>query len=1118
MFRLVLGRSKSGKTEYVRNYLSSLASDGEKKLLMIVPDQQSFDTEKAFLQLLGAKKAMNVKVLGFSRLCDFVFEETGFAPKVIADDSVRTLLMSMALEDTSDLLRMYGEKALSPQLLSLMLSVQKEFVKNKVTKEALSSDIAKDNNILRDKLHDTELILSAFDALLSSSFQDAENELSIVNDLLKNKNIFKDYYICVDSYLSFSELEFDCLRILMSQSKELLLTLSDDNTEMEDSFFDVSKSTAKRLLAIAKEDGICVASPIICEYDGFFNSNELSHIEKNLFNFSSAVKKIPVNNENPAVSIYNASNIYEESDFVCRKIRELVLTKGYRYNDIAVVCRDVTPYYNVLDLTAQKYGIPYFMDTPSAIHSKPLVKLITACFDCVTSSFHKDAVLAILKSGLVCSDVTAVGSFENYIFTWDISGSRFKSEFTANPRGFCDEFTTNDLLELSKIEELRSSVINPLLDFRENIKDATATIICKELYNLLIKFGVDKQILSLCDTFEKAGEAYASEELIRLWQMFCDTLDRTIAVIGKRTVAPKRFSQLLSLQFSAQDMSFIPRSADQVTIGDIERLRLSDKKVVFVIGAVEGIFPKASSDSGLFTGVERQLLIEAGVLSNKSPDKEYLREEYLCYYALTSASDLLFVSYPSSDLKGATAVASEIVTSLYSLFEGLEEVSSFSIDTIDRLWAEKPAFDIFAERIGSEDALSLALTEYFSNKEEYKDSVACIHNAIDGKELQITSSEISEKLFGSNMYLSASQVEKFYMCRFAYFLDYGLRLRERKTAEIDATEYGSFVHYILENFVKSHTKSDMSAIDNEGIEKVVTKIANEYAELHFGGLSDKSQRFKYLFERVIINTSKLIRHLVSELIQSSFNPEAFELSIGNDIPAYALTLPNGHNVYIRGKVDRADIMRVEDKTYIRVVDYKTGTKLFELSDVMYGMNMQMLIYLSAISKDTTGRFSDEIIPAGVLYVPSVMPVVKAKAGDTEEDILKERNKELKMNGLILRDMDVLQGMERNMGGKFIPAYISSKGELKGVNSLASLDEMNAIFAHIDNLVGEMATELYSGNISARPAKLKYDACEYCSYKSVCKHRDTDPVRNIFNLDRKEIDKLLKVDSEEEVAE
>ena len=1112
MFRLVLGRSKSGKTEFVREYLSALATQGENKLLMIVPDQQTFDTEKAFLERLGPKDAMNVKVLGFSRLCDYVFDVTGYVPKTVADESVRSLVMSMALEDTADHLQMYSEKALSTDLLSMMLSVHKEFVRSKVTPELLLNSDTKGNSILSKKLHDTSLVLSAYDALLSSSFDDAESELSVACDLLLRHRVFEDYTICVDSYLSFTALELDVLRSLMNQSKELLVTLSDDGKNSEDSIFEVSKSTAKRLTAMAKEDGVKVSSPIICDYKEFFTQKELLHIEQNIFDYPKQCEKLCIS-DNPPVHIYSAQNIYEESDFVARSIRELVLTKGYRYKDIAVVCRDVSPYRNVLDTALAKYDVSYFMDTAGSIHSKPLIKLITACFDCVNSSFDKDYVLALLKSGLVKCSVTDAAAFENYVFTWGISGSKFLCEFTANPRGFCDDFTSEDLFELSKIENLRKTIIEPLTVFRKNIKDATAEDICKELYNLLITLGVDVSLLALCDAFEFAGEAYYSEELTRLWQMLMDTLDRTISVIGKRRISTKRFCELLRIQFTAQDMSFIPRAADQVTVGDIERLRLSDKKVLFVIGAVEGEFPRAAGDSGIFTSLERSILCEAGVLNDSLPDVDFLREQYLCYYALTGASDKLFISYPGANLKGGTVAPSEIVTEIQSLFENLSVTSYSDVPILDRLWSTKASFDIYASRIRSEDNVTLALKDYYSNNDEYKSSLDALQSAIDSKEIRIKDPKISEKLFGSNMYLSASKVEKYYMCGFAYFCQYGLRLQERRTAAMDSLETGTFVHFVLEHFVKTYTKTDMLSMTEDRIGEIVESLTAEYAQTHFGGFEDKTPRFKYLFDRISRNIAMLIRHLIEELLQSSFTPKAFELDIGKDIPAYSLTLPAGRTITITGKVDRADIMQKDGKNYIRILDYKTGTKVFDLSDVMYGLNLQMLIYLSAIGKNGGDFFGGEVVPAGVLYMPALTPVVSAAFGEDEESIIKNREKELCMNGLVLRDMDILTAMDKNIAGLYIPAKLQKNGNLSGANSLATLEEFGAVFARIDKLVAEMASELLQGNVSANPAKNLYDACKYCSYSSVCRHKDTDKERNIYKLQRDEIRKELGLEEE-----
>ena len=1116
MLKLVLGRSKSGKTEYVRNYLSVLANGGENKLLMVVPDQQTFDAEKAFLEILGPKVAMNVKVLGFGRICDTVFELTGYVRNRIADDSVKTLLMSIALEDTSDYMKLYSEKALSPQLISMMLDIRRELKKNKITSDIISGvNLFAENEMLSKKLHDISLTFAAYDALLENSFEDPEGELSVAYNLLLSNPVFKDYIICVDSFLGFSEPEYDILSVLMKHSKEFLLTLSDDIREEDDSIFDASRKTAARLTAIAKEQNVSVSSPVICDYTGFYSSYSLSFTEENIYRKSTDKSLYSSDDTLHSVTVYGAKNIYDEADFIAANIKRLVTDENYRYNDIAVISRNIASYGGVIDSALSRYGISYFMDTPGYIHSKPLTKLISACFDCINSYFHKDAVLSVLKSGLTLANAIDVSLFENYVFTWNISGSKFFDEFTANPRGFANEFTSNDLLELTKIERTREFIIPALCEFRDKIKDSTVCDICRALYMLLLLLGVDKKIIELADTLEAQGEYQLSEEQVRLWQVFTETLDRSVKVIGSRTVSPKRFSELLSLQFSAQDMSFIPHGADQVTVGDIDRLRLNGKKIVFVIGAVEGEFPCTRFSNGLFTGSEREKLTQAGLLSDTSARTQALTEEYLCYYALTGASDKLFVSYPTADLKCTVICPSSLISELKSVLGNVNEICFSTVPILDRLWGAEPSFGVYASRVDSTDTVTTALSDYYEKNEKFLHSHRALIRAINRTDFAISNTENAINLFGKNMNLSASQVEKYHLCRFMYFCTYGLRLRERKTAQIDAMEYGSFVHYILEMFLNKYTKLSLVNLSDNDISNDIEQFMDDYARCHFGGIEDKSERFIYLYSRVALYVHKLIKHIIDELCQSSFTPEAFELDIGKDFPAYKLELPTGQTITIRGKVDRADIMRKNDRTYIRIIDYKTGTKVFDLSDIIYGLNLQMLIYLSALTKNNSSLSSTPLVPAGVLYMPSIVPVINAAFDDSSDKILAERNKKLKMNGLILRDMDVIEGMERDCGGVYIP--VSAKGEsVKGTDNLASLEVFGAIFSHIDRLISDMATELSRGSIEAVPVQGGYDACEYCPYKSVCGHKDTDKSRNVFKLDRKEVLQALGI--KEEVGE
>ena len=1116
MLRFILGRSKSGKTKYVRDYLAALAKEGKSNLLMIVPDQQTFDTEKAFLNLLGPKISPRVTVMGFSRLCGYVFEHCGYTPGVMADDSVKSLLMSVALEETSHQLSVYKENFSSPRLIEMLLNLRCEFIDDRSDiKSVLESDLTI-TDTLRLKLQDISLILSAYDALLENSFEDPDGELSLAYDLMTGSSLFEDYVVCIDSYLSFSQLEYDIIELIMMRCKEMLVTLSDDGIYSEDSIFSVSHNTYSKLKNLASKNGVTVAKSVMCDYDGYFKNEELRLLEENVFRFRTDDEVCEQYEDAPQyVKAFAAADVYAEADFVARNIRRLVMDEGYKYNDIAVVSRDLSPYRNVLDSIMTKYDISYFMDAPLNVLSSPLMKLVSAVFEVVVTGFNKDSVLSLLKSGLVNVDTVDASLFENYIFTWSISGKRIFSEFEANPRGFAEEFTTDDLYELTRVEKVRKFIATPLAVFANTIKDADVRTMCEALYNLMLSLGVTDSIRELCASLESLGEHRLCEEQERLWEVFIDTLDRTVKVIGNRKISPKDLSRLLMLQFVNLELAYIPKALDSVTVGDIERLRLSDKKVIFVIGAAEGVFPGVSEKGGIFTGNERRMLSDAGLLCDDSAELEYMREMYNCYYALTSPSEYLFVSYPVHKSAKEENLPSRIFSELGAVLKQLRMSTDAETPQLDKLWSGKASFNAFAARVGSGDMLTRALEEYYVENEYFSASAISVRNAKNRVPYRIENKNNAQMLFGKDMYLSPSQVETYHKCRFSYFLKYGLKIRERAKAEMNPMEFGTCVHYILEKFLKKFNKAKLQLLTRQDIKREINQLLQEYSETFLGGFEDKSHRFMYLFNRIVNSATIIVEHLIEELLQSEFTPDAFELNIGEDVPAYTLDLPDGGKVIIRGKVDRADVCEINGEKYIRIIDYKTGKRVFSLSDVMYGLDLQMLIYLSAISNSKEGRYRDGYIPAGVLYLPATASAVSVGANLSEEDIKAELYKKLRMNGLLLDNETVLDAMEKDIKGVYIPISLGGK-RVSGKDNLATLAQFGAIFSRIDKLIYEMATTLKDGKVDAIPAKGSVDACEYCPYKSICRHRDEDSFVDVAELKYDEImSELLEMGEEGE---
>ncbi len=1106
MLHFVLGTTGVSKTKYLYDKMCSLARDNNEKLMFIVPDQASFETEKAFLDMLGPKLSRNIKVFGFSRLCDYVFEETGNRFMSFADEGIRNVVMNLAIEQVSDKLDLFSKRSTCTDLSELMLNSVKEYKKCAITSDMLL-DVSKkvSDETLSKKLSETALIYDTYNAIMERSYIDPLDSVTVISDVLSKTQLFEGYTIAIDSYYGFTSQEYELLSVLMTQSDNMYIALCTDSLDgMNGDLFFVSDRTKKRLTRIAHNNDIKIAKPVLLTENTRFNSSVLKSIEENIFRLSKAEK---VNNDS-SVTLYNADSIYDECDFVARNIRKLIVEEGYSYSDIAVITRQSEKYIGILDTVLDKYGINYFMDKPQDIDTKPLIKFIMACFDVVCSDFDREDVLALLKTGLTDVGIEHIADFENYIYIWDINSRDLFFEFTQNPRGFSDEFTEYDKKQLVEIENTRKLVIDSLRKFYFDTKDATGLEISKALMSLIYKLHVRENLTKLCDKLEKENETDISLEQVRLYNIFVEIIDKMVSVIGDYKISAKRFSELLHINFVNTDISFIPHSLDEVAVAYADRSLLNDRKAVFIIGAIDTEFPNTPVESGLFSDSERAVLGTFNVELSDSVAELVPTEKYLTYKALTSASDKLFVSYHSFTLSGDKKVPSVIFDELADILSDTLMLDNLIKTVDDSLWSEQSAFDYLVRYYKSETAEIEELKKYFEDKESYKSIIESIDNTLTRAPKEIKDRALSERLFGTSMTLSASQVDKFKLCKFEYFCNYGLRVRERRQAKIDALEYGTMMHYFLENFLKNHKDDDFSKITKEVVEEELSGLLDIYFVNHLGGTKGKSSRFMYLYRRMERTAVSIVYRVVQEFSQSKFRPVDFELSIGDEIPYYTLKVNENINVKIRGSIDRVDILEKDDKKYIRVVDYKTGKKQYRLSDVLYGINLQMLIYMAALSRNGEEYFGKNITPAGVLYMPAVSPVINVTDSENFSKAKATAENKKKMQGIILDDIDIAKAMEENLSGEYLPIKLKGDILVGNLDSLATLEQFGALFSQVDTVVSEMAQSLCDGDISAVPAKGEYDPCKWCAYSSICGYKEDDPCNNIDKHDKEEVYRIL----------
>ena len=1102
MLRFILGTGGTGKTALIHQQIKELVENGEQQVLLLVPDQSTFETEKAFLNTLGARRCKQVEVFGFEGLCRYVFQQTRTVLSNVIDNGTRAVLMHIALEQLSEkltLLNARGSRAVANMLLDTLAACKKSSITTDMLRAAAEQ---LQDETLQIKLNETALVLDAFEALLAQSYVDPlDYPEQLKNILLKNQNIFQNQVLFIDSFSGFTKVQLDIIRILLSRCRMVTVALTlNPQGEQNDEVFQVTQDTYRTIKDMAKCDFVDIKTPVKLTEPLRFENDALAVLEANIFRRYYQPSEIEPHN----ITLYSAADMEDECEFTARRIKRLVMEENYRYSDISVICRDSKPYQGILNVMLEKYDIPYFIDNRKDVDVMPPVRLLKAIFRLLNDGFAREDFLSLLKTGLTPFQEKEISAFENYVYIWNLSGRRLLEPFTLNPRGYAEEFTESDKANLAVAEQVRNAIAEPLLAFRTACKDKTGREITALLWQLLETLQVPDALSRLYETLEKTEKGMGAEQM-QVWSLLVDALDKTVAAVGDIPLSLARYDELLTLQISNIEFSQIPQTLDCVSVTTAQRVRNATQRASFLIGCCEGEFPAVPRAAGLFSDYERKQLLLNDL--NISDDFAYVAnlETYMAYCAMTAPVERLFISYPEMNLEGERKKPSAIVTETVKVFPQLRITDQLDYDSRrDAMLALTPAFEEYARSLSDGFSELKGLDAFFSENPRYADGTRAVKRALDHTPFRMENPANARLLFGENLTVSASQVEKFSLCRFSYFCNYGLRVRERLKAEINPMEYGTLVHYILEQFFTRYSKADYTEMDDATLSDFIHATVSAYLEGYLGGSDTKEQSFLYRLEVLCSHIQLLLRHLTEELRQSDFEVADCELKIGGDIPAYTIQLPTGENIAVCGSVDRVDVMHTENGDYLRIIDYKTGSKTFKLSDILYGLNLQMLLYLCSIVHAGTARYGS-ITPAGILYMPAVVPNIAADGLD-EEDIQKKINDTYKMNGLLLDDVRVIKGMDKTEGAKYIPVKIKNGSNVKS-DSLATLAQFGQIFRKLNDTVAQMGEKLFQGDIAAAPLKGSTDACQYCPYDSVCGYRKSAPIAS-FGMKNDEVFALL----------
>lgn len=1110
MLNFIQGKPGSGKTHFLIKTKLAAHINAGREVVMLVPRQLTFTTDKAVLDYLGPKTACEVEVLSFKRLAETLFTQVEGTGKKPVKDSVSAIILSRILTSLQDELVYYNKKV-DNNLVHLLLEQLRFFKTHNVTAENLAELKSKTTGNLYKKLSDLALIFQAYTDAVSKAYYDENDLLTEVYNIILKDEYFKGKIVAVDGFSQFTMQEMLIISLAVEQAEEVYVTVCSDNIYSQDKasvFAHVNRSMNRFKSVVQKHcSNVIFNDYFMSELNGgyeIYTNPCLRTLEQSLYKTDAFSDE-----DCSAITLFKAHNVDEECDFVARKIKQLIRFENYRCRDITVAFRSFGEYKNRLANSFKKYDIPYFEDKRQPVRNTPLFVFVSALLDfCVNATPDTENILRYLKSGLSPLSDKEISDLENYAYIWSLNGAQWKSPFVKDPGGFGKEMDDKRKQQLEKLEATRLKFIPSLVAFSEDVKDCTGREFCEKLYNYIVDNNVKYTLKKYAISLENDGNIELALEQNTVWDILMQAIDEMATALADAPVNSKEFRDYFDLVIDSKSLGKIPNHYDEIMICSFDRLMNSMPKVLFSVGCVDGAFPKYDDDTGVFSGFERDILSETDIEFTVVPDEldAILYERFLVYQSLTSARDKLFVTCSETDLEAGKTEPSEIFGMVKRCFKNLDFVE-YDDSISETVQSEASAFEQFVKHTKKDTVEASSLKEYFSNREDYESKVSVLEAMKTQKPFAIEKKDLARDLFGVNMSFSASSMNDYAMCPFMYFCKRGLRLEEIKKAKYDALNIGNVSHFVLENLIKAHSKDDFNVDNEAALNEEAVQLMTDYLDKKMGGREDKDAQFIYTYFRTKRILADTIKRLIIEFDKTVFEPAEFELKISgeNGIPSLRIPLDNGY-IELNGSIDRVDAYQHDGSIYIKIVDYKTGSKKFELSKILEGLDTQMLLYLIAVLENGQEKFGDSIKPAAVLYT-----LVKEVTLDGSKPItISNVMSNAETTGMVVDDDEVA-------GSVYISDEKTSKSFMK--NRFTQRD-FELISNHVKKLVSDMGNNMHNGVIAAYPYKTgsgdyAMTGCKYCDYRTVCHSENGVKYRYIKSEKFDESIKKLREEDENE---
>lgn len=1088
--QFIFGPSGSGKSyELYQSVIKESMEHPKQKFLVLVPEQFTMQTQKDLVAMHPRHGIMNIDVLSFGRLAYRVFEETGGGNLPVLDDEGKNLVLRKIAGDYEDQLSVLRGNMKKLGYISEVKSVISEFTQYDIGEEEIEQvmEAAGENSRLYFKLQDLKILYRGFREYLESRYITKEELLDVLSREVERSEMLKNSTVVLDGFTGFTPVQNRLLLELLKHCRKLCVTVTMD--EREDPFtyrhpyqlFALSKHMVTGLTELARQAKAEILTPVYLygqPIRRFLDNPSLAFLERNLFryrkNAGEAENICP--GEDQAVGIHVARNPRAEAMAVAGQIRSLVRKEGYRYREIGVIVSDMSAYGDYLKQAFEVYEIPVFMDQKKSILLNPFVEYIRSLLSMAEQNFTAESVFRFLRTNLSGFTMEETDALENYVIGLGIKGyKRWQERWIRRLKD-----TTEEDLEVFnhcrvRLVEKVDGLLYVLKQRKKTVRDITMA-----LYEFLVQEELQKKLKVQEEVFQERGEQALAREYAQIYRIVVELFDKFVELLGEEPVSLKEYEKLLDAGLEEAKVGVIPPSPDQVVAGDMERTRLKDIKALFFVGANDVYLPGNLLRTGLLSERDRDRFSREKLsLSPGGKEKAYEQKFYL-YMNLTKPSKRLEIFYSRVSSDGKSLRPSYLIQEIRRLYPDLvlqdEEAKGFG----EREWTEGLGLEAWIHGLGSlgrgVDSAWMELHRKSRVDPIWKEKTDRLLDAgFYRRPSDPLTEETARRLYGEKFEDSITRIERFSSCAFAHFLTYGLRLKERQEYDFQAVDLGNICHGALERFSEKLEKEEKDwttlsederkAYIDESVEEAVTDYGNSVLY--------SSARNEYMIVRIKRMLERTVWALTRQLKAGDFRPSAYEMRFRG------------------GKIDRIDTCVDGDKVYVKVVDYKTGKKAFDVTALYHGLQLQLMVYLdAAVGLEEKRHPGQEVIPAGVFYYRIEDPLVdkRQKTEDSGEEIQEDILKELKPDGVINCKDEVLAHLDRRMEGEslVVPVKYNKNGSLSKTSKAVSEEEFAVMMQHAVGKVQSVHEQILKGEVKPRPYRNGQETgCDYCGYRNIC---------------------------------